>query len=265
MQANNIFDPRRFWLLLKEEIHLDYRRYLLGLGAAFALLAVIWWFNGFDINVNDHLAEFHYIWFGIILIGGGAFFTSIAYVPYGEKTSRLFYLNLPASTLEKFASKWFITAILYPLAIWLFYLVFSWVVNAVYMAYTGGTPFTALPAFGYKTWLFIRIYIVVQSLFLLGAVIFHRFAIFKTGFSLLLLGITLGLFTFICFRLIFPEVFDGLLSVGPYSPNQVYEPSESFKTFVETRMEDILTYLFWIVPAPVLLIIGYYKLKEKEV
>ena len=42
MQANNTFDPRRFWLLLREEFRLEYKRYLLGLGVVFGGLLMIW-------------------------------------------------------------------------------------------------------------------------------------------------------------------------------------------------------------------------------
>ena len=79
MQANNTFDPRRFWLLLKEEFRLEYKRYLLGLGVVFGGLLMIWWANGLNNIVQERqLKEFHYIWFAIVLIGGGSFFNSLA-------------------------------------------------------------------------------------------------------------------------------------------------------------------------------------------
>lgn len=264
MQANNTFDPRRFWLLLKEEFRLEYKRYLLGLGVVFGGLLMIWWANGLNnIAQERQLKEFHYIWFAIVLIGGGSFFTSLAYTQFGTKPTRLFYLNLPASILEKFSAKWFVTAIIYPIVIWGLYLVFSWLVNKIHIGYTDGKPFTTLPAFGTITWTFIKIYLVVQSIVLLGAVVFHRYAIFKTAFSILVLQAFLVLFVYICSRIIFPEMFVGWSA--PESPDRVYSFTDTFKTFVEERMEGVLERIFWIAVAPVMLIIGFFKLKEKEV
>lgn len=262
MQTNNIFSPGRFWLLLKEEFRLEYRRYLMAMGVIFGSLFIIWWFNGFEISQEEHLEDFHYVWFGILLLGGGALFSSVAFSRLTTKPARLFYLNLPASTYEKFASKWLITAILYPLVMWTVYLLFAWFINKVHFAYTQ-TPFTPLPAFGIITWLFIKIYLVAQTVFLLGAVIFHRYAIFKTIFSLLVLEITLAFFGYICLRILFPDMFEGWIAPGP--PDRMYEFTDSFKTFVDTQLVGMLKKLFWLMLGPLMLLIGFFKLKEKEV
>lgn len=265
MQTNNLLDVRRLGLLLKEEMSIQYLRYLLGLGVVFGGLLMIWWINaaGTFTTEKQQLEEFHYIWFGIILLGGGAFFTSLAFVHFAAKTSRLFYLNLPASNLEKYTAKWIITGLIYPLAIWLIYILFSWLANKINIQYTEGTPFAPLPAFGETTWLFIRIYLVSQTVFLAGAVIFHRYAIFKTAFSLMLLQFLLMLFVYLCARIIFPEMFDGW--VAPEPPNRVYQITDTFKDFVNNRLEHILEYVFWLALAPIMLVIGFFKLTEKEV
>ena len=265
MQTNNILDLRRVGLLLKEEFSLQYLRYLMGLGVVFGGLFIIWWINGLGeiFQEKEQLEEFHYIWFGIILLGGGAFFTSLAYVHFGAKTSRLFYLNLPASNLEKYLTKWIITAVIYPLSIWLIYLAFSWLANKINIQYTEGRPFAPLPAFGETTWLFIRMYWVTQTVFLAGAVFFHRYAIFKTAFSIMLVEVFLMLFVYICARIIFPEMFDGW--TAPEPPNRVYQITDTFKDFVDNRLEQILEYVFWLALAPIMLVIGFFKLTEKEV
>lgn len=265
MQTNNMLDLRRVGLLLKEELSLQYLRYLMGLGVVFGGLFIIWWINAAGaINTTKHqLHEFHYIWFGIVLLGGGAFFTSLSFMHFSTKTSRLFYLNLPASNLEKYLAKWLITAVLYPLAIWALYIVFSWLANKINIQYTKGTPFVQLPAFGEITWLLIRIYLVVQTLFLTGAVIFHRYAIFKTAFSLMLVVVFLMFFIYLCAQIIFPEMFEGL--VASESPNRVYNITDTFKDFVNNRLQNILEYVFWLALAPIMLVIGFFKLTEKEV
>ena len=265
MQTNNILDLRRVGLLLKEEVQLQYLRYLMGLGVVFGGLFIIWWVNGAGIlnTEQQQLKDFHYVWFGIILLAGGAFFTSLAFTHFGDNTSRLFYLNLPASNLEKFTAKWIITAVLYPLAIWLLYLGFSWLANSINLQYTNGTPFRQLPAFGETTWLMIRAYLVGQSVFLTGAVIFHRYAIFKTGISLMLVQIFLLFFLYLCARIILPEMFEGWTAAG--SPDRVYHISDTFKDFVDHRLGGIMEYIFWLALAPIMLVIGFFKLIEKEV
>lgn len=263
MQMNNFFSPGRFLGLLKEELRLDYRRYLIALGVIFGGLFIIWWFNAFDMSPDEHLEDFHYVWFGIILLGGGALYSSLAFTRFGDKPAKLFYLNLPASTFEKYASKWLLTAIFYPIVIWVLYLLFSWVVHKIHLAYTDGAPFTQLPVLGETTWLFIKLHIVIQSAFLLGAVIFHRYAIFKTIFSILVLEFALFAFAYICARLIFSELF--VESFAPRSPDMVYQINDSFKNFVDTQLVGILKKVFWFLLAPFLLLVGFFKLKEKEV
>lgn len=265
MQTNNLLDLRRVGLLLKEDFRLNSLRYLMGLGVIFGGLFIIWWINAAGILATEkhQLEEFHYIWFAIILLGGGAFFTSLAFVSFGTKTSRLFYLNLPASNLEKYTAKWIVSAVIYPLAIWLVYLIFSWLANKVNIRYTEGVPFAQLPAFGETTWLFMRIYLVIQTIFLTGAVFFHRYAIFKTAFSLMLVQVFLMFFVYLCARIIFPEMFEGW--VAPASPNQVYNITDTFKDFVNNRLEGIMLYIFWLALAPIMLVIGFFKLTEKEV
>lgn len=265
MQTNNLLDLRRVGLLLREEFQLHYLRYLMGLGVVFGGLFIIWWINGLAIlkGEKQQLEEFHYIWFGIILLAGGAFFTSLAFTHFGEKTSRLFYLNLPASNLEKFTAKWITTALLYPIAIWLLYVVFSWLTNKINFQYTGGESFIPLPAFGENTWLMMRVYLVGQTVFLTGAVIFHRYAIFKTGISIMLLQIFLMFFLYLCARIILPEMFEGW--TAPASPDRVYLISDAFKDFVDNRLEEVLEDIFWLALAPTMLVIGFFKLKEKEV
>ena len=65
------------------------------------------------------------------------------------------------------------------------------------------------------------------------------------------------------FRLVMWNYFDGM-----QFPNQelrAMEPSGAFKDFAEYRLADIGQFLFWFVLAPYLLLVSYFKLKEREI
>lgn len=257
MELNNIFHPRRLFLLLREELFFGRRNSLVFAGATGLLLVLIFIFNA---TSNDGWQDFHQTWFTILLYAGGFLFTSVAFSHFANKTSRQFHLALPASTLEKFTSKWLISAILYPIAIICIYQLYAWGLELFTDNYVGVKidPFTP---FNKEYSLLIRIYIVLQSIFLLGATVFHRYSIFKTLFSLAVIGLFLALFTFICMRLVFAEYWTGPFTPGPEGPM----PSEAFIAWIEGPFTTTMLNVFWWVLAPVVLVIGFLKLKEKEV
>ena len=106
----------------------------------------------------------------------------------------------------------------------------------------------------------IRLYMVLQSAFLIGAIVFQRYSIVKTSFSLMITGIGLLAFLFLCVRLLFSEYFDGFEMVGP-GP----QPKKGFDLWIEDTLWTAVQYAFYLLLWPTLLLIGYFKLKEKEV
>lgn len=256
MEFNNIFHPRRFFLLLKEELFFGHRTSLFAAGAALLTLMLIAIANTTQDNT---WIDFHNTWFPITLLGGGFVFSSIAFNQLNTKPSKQFYLSLPASTLEKFSVKWLITALFYPTALVVIYQVFAWLITmyAQSLSFAEMNAFQPLSAANVK---FVKLYIVLQSIFLLGAIAFQKYSIFKTLFTLLLASMFIGLFTFLCVRIVFAEYWSGWQPIGPEPM-----PNQAFMDWMEFSLTRIMENLFWWVFAPLVLFIGFLKLKEKEV
>ena len=252
MEVNNIFHPTRFFLLLKEEITTRYRTSLIALGAATIVLVF------FALMPQDE--DFHEIWFPILLFAGGFIFTSISFSKLKNKPSRQFYLQLPGSHFEKFSTKWLLTAIVYPAVLIVFYQVYAWVLQGLSSPEMELFTMNAFEPFSEDNVFYLKLYLVLQTIFLVGAVAFNRFAIFKTLFTLFVAGLAIGLVAFIAIRLGFAEYWQGFETVGP-GP----ELNEGFQNWVEHSFAKIMENLFWWGLAPVALIIGFLKLKEKEV
>ncbi|GEM_PF-5793302 len=110
--------------------------------------------------------------------------------------------------------------------------------------------------------------LAAQTIFLLGAVYFRKFAIFKTVLSATLIGLCLIIISAIVFRLVMFDLFDGLLTFRPEmmvdGKMMPVEPSRGFQNFMERNAENYSKLVgLWIIPA-VLLVVGYFKLKETE-
>ena len=251
MESNNIFHPTRFFLLLREEFSTKYRTALIALGA----VAIV---TMFFATIRD--SNIHETWFPTLVLGGGFLFTSLAFNNWINKPGRQFYLHLPASNFEKFASKWLITALIYPIVIVGFYQVLIWVLASVTSETYQLFYVEGLDIFHENNVKIFKAYFVLQSIFLLGAASFNRFAILKTLFTLFVVGIALGLIGFTSFRLIFAEYWTGFETVG--AGPQI---DEDHKNWVEGPLFNFVQNLFWYALAPVALLIGFLKLKEKEV
>jgi hypothetical protein len=257
MTSNQFFTFPRFSNLLREEVSSGYRMTFIIASVVFAFLLLIFTINAAE---KDN-AEFHQIWYSILLFVGGFYFTSTSFNELNRKEERMNYLALPASVFEKFSMKLLITTVGYLVGLTLLYWVFAQVEDIISQKYFAFS-FTAFNPFDEFYILMIKLYLVIQSVFILGAVAFNRFAFFKTLFALWLLEIALGIFIWILVRIIFAEYFEGLFRV---SNNILAIPDQSFQNFAEFTAWPFIQTIFWYALAPVLWVVTYFKLKEREV
>jgi hypothetical protein len=256
MTANQIFSVPRFLNLFREETSSGYRMALIVSTVVFGFLVLI-----ATIMAEDHdFSDFHQVWYSILLLGGGFYFTSNSFNELNQKEQRMHYLSLPTSIFEKFSMKLLISTVGYVALFTLLYWLFAQVADVIaakfnyaFIPFEPSTPF----------YLFmIKLYIVIQSIFILGAAAFDRLAFFKTLFSLAILGIGIGIITSFMVRIIFAEYFDGFFEAR----NDItVMPSKDFQNFVQYTLWPILQNVFWFVLAPFCWIVAYFKLKEREV
>ncbi len=205
--------------------------------------------------------DFHDMWFGLVFLIGGTLFTGASFAELNDERARTQYLNLPASSLEKFISKWLITAPIFVIVAILFYWLFT-VLLAAFTNYWFDFSFPAFQPFNTLNWLLIRIYLVGQTVFLVGAIYFRGFDAAKTVLLLVLVGMLLWLVGGATFRIAFWEVFDGLVSIRPDVMNVM---NDDYKDFITNDVWPLLQKIFWFGVAPLFLVVGYFKIKETEV
>lgn len=257
MKQYLIFNPSRAWQLLQNDLRTHTRQFLM---AVFAILAVLAFFGIISIDESGTDTELHYWLYPISLVIFGCVLTGYAFKEMWQPQERQFYLSLPASHLEKFSVRWFITVIGFPIMYTLIYLAFSKFYD--WYALKMGHEMLPYSPFQRRQVIFFSIYGLVQSLFLLGAIWFRKYNQVKTLALLFVAALANILLFLIFFRIIFADAFPdgGLLT----EPSIELRANAWLKYFWKDVVVDWgQAFVFWVVP-PLLWLVTYLKLTEKE-
>jgi len=255
---NNTFDFNRFSLLLKKELWSGNKKPLIVAGAVFGFLILvallqIYWTGGYE--------EMNWNMFPVIIFFGGLIFTSVIFYEFNDKTGTHHYLSLPASNFEKFLSKWLITAILFPIGASILFLIYSKIGDAIYFNYRSETGYIPWKLTDWWSIFFLKIYVVYQSTYLIGAVVFQKYTFFKTSIVHWGISIASAIIGSILFRIIFADQFEGLFYINQDINMQT---SDTVIDFMENKFLSILEFALWYLVPPIMWIVGFFKLKEKE-
>lgn len=261
MEANQYFSAPRFGHLLRRELSQNKKSALMVAAVMFLILCINCLSWGYSRNDG-----FHELFYPLFLLIGGFILTSLSFSEMNHSIGRLFYLSLPASNLEKFASKWLITGLGYGIGFTVGYWLFSIIGNSLNHLFFNNN-FEAFNPFTKENGLFFSVYLAVQTIFLLGAVYFRKYEIFKTVLTGVLVVLGMLLLSAFLFRIVMFDLFDGLQFEPDLNINGKMTPVEPSKSFQRFMQQNAVGYLklvgLWIIPT-VLLIIGYFKLKETE-
>lgn len=219
--------------------------------AAFFFIA-IWASLRGDYTVTQN--EFATI-FGIIFIPIGLFLTFAIFREANNKQLNLFYFSLPISPLEKLLATWFATSILYSIL----FSIFAMIIGQLAIA-TGSmlskAEFHLLPMFSESYWSVIKFYVIIQPLFLLGAITFNKNRLGKTIFWVLVFVIGFAVLNgVLCFT-----VNNG--AVEMFSTEQLN--SNAFDLAIED-FSSVGKWFWGIILGPIMLLAAYFKLTEKEI
>lgn len=255
---NNTFDFNRFSLLLKKELWSGNQKPLIVGSSIFGFLIIIalsqiYWTGGYE--------GMNWMMFPTVIFWGGLIFTSVIFYEFNDKTGTHHYLSLPASTFEKFLSKWLITAIFFPIVATLLFWVYTKIGDAIYFNHVKRSGYVPWKLTDWWSLFFLKIYIVYQSTFLIGAIVFQKYTFFKTSIVHWIVGIVSTIIGAILFRIIFADMFDGLFSPKEYLDMQT---SEEVIHFMENKILSILEFALWFLVPPIMWAVGFFKLKEKE-
>ena len=265
IERNEYFSPGRFFLILKRDFFSNYRTILITIGAIAAFVILASTISAF----NRSGEEFHLILYFLLLFVGGFIISSRAFREMHNPQSSFTYITLPGSQLEKFTGKLILTSIGYVIGALIIYSAISAVseiINQLLFGYTHAflNPFTRVFIIGSAA------FVVIQSLFLTGAVFFKKNSLIKTILMLAVLAIAILVIVILSARFIFPGFLNGV--------KPVKEEFQSFQEFTEwlgmneDRLREvgraawiIIKILFWAVLAPLCWTVSYFKFKKAEV
>jgi hypothetical protein len=276
---NSVFDFNRWSLYTSKHWNENKRKYLLSLGAIGGLL--ILWFSFLILVTRENpIGEnIQMVTFYVGLFLTGCLYTSLIFADLSEGAKAIHFLLVPASAFEKLLTAILFSLILFFISYTVIYYVIDysmvkWISSIVAEAghYTkanyGFTSkvinvFVAPPGMGDNLYLYILLaYIGVQSAFLLGSIYFVKYNFIKTTVSVLVVFLFLVFFLNKVIHLFMP---DG----GFFEPFSVYRVYRGDKGDVAIQLPEwmniISLFLFKYSLAPVLWVVTYFRLKEKEV
>ena len=262
MNTNAVFDFRRFYLLIRNVLILNRTTILINAGAVAGIalfISGIKAFQGDTPNIHQKL-------YVVILFGGGFLITGRIFKELHHKERGSAWLMIPASVLEKFTSRLFLSTIGYIAGSVFFWFLFSVISEGLNWLLFKETNVLFNP-FNRRIMRSIAFYVVLQSPFLVGAVYFRKLAIGKTILVLIACFVVVLLVVVVGTKLVFWNYFNGLIPTFE-AVSQFSELAFSFNAQIVSILRMIGwggRLLFWGVIAPLGWIIGYYRLKETEV
>jgi hypothetical protein len=168
--------PQRVLWLLRSDLLRNYRSWLVTSGTV-ALVALLFsWLGAWDRIVG---ADFYDRVFIAVLFGWGTIATSQAFADLHGRNSNIAFLLLPASALEKTAAR----LVLHTVVLFLYLLVFTTVLSLVLEGANAALFGVRRPFFSPldgTAWWILPHYLVVQSVFFLGAAWFRKAHFVKT-------------------------------------------------------------------------------------
>lgn len=180
----------------------------------------------------------------IILYLGGFILTSFAFNELHDYRRAHLFLTLPCSNLERFLTKWFLTSIGYAIGVLIIYYVFS-LINIAVNSLFYHQVINPLNLLQENLWLSIGKYIILQSIILLGAIVFKKYALIKTALVIASILLILTLFSFSLTWMFCPDCI------------------QSGEFILQNLLHGIY-FTFWVIIAPICWYFAYLRLSKYE-
>lgn len=168
MNKNNLLSLQRLMQLIINDIKIN-QKHIVIIASTLAILLLI---MPYDLMVNLSLYK-------VMLYAGGVLITGSIFNDLHDPLRANAYLMLPCSNLERFLSKWILSAPGYALTLLVAYYILAWasflITSFIFNHYVVG-----INLWQSNLWESIGEYILLQSIFLLGAAYFKRFTLIKT-------------------------------------------------------------------------------------
>ncbi len=241
---SNVFDGGRLVQFMRRQAAMHQQPALIAAGAVLGALLVISVlvavFN--PQGVPDLLGLYHTVFF----LGGYVFASQV----FGELHSpqrSYTYLTLPVSTAEKLVGSWLLVSLGYVVVYWVAAFLLYVVANLA-----SNWPHDPQQMFNQDFWHSVVAFLVTQTIFFLGACYFRKNNFLKTLFALFVVVLVVGLYSGLLAWAVLNK--DGNIDFGQ---GEGYEAGRV--------IEQIAKVFFRYVLGPFMLIVSYFRLKERQV
>ncbi len=258
---------KRLLLLVRKDLFIE-KKFLAITPVTIGLLIIIASFMG---ALNRNNPDFHLSFYTFLLYTIGIIITSKIFTEMHSLKKNHFWYMTPASDLEKFLSRFIISAVIWPVFLLILYSAVS-ILSEVINNFTLGYRNNPLSPFNIVIWKRIGHYILIQSMFLYGAALFKKHQLIKMGLSLMVFA---G-FLFIVAVILMKQVMGtGHWTGGFHNFYQFYGWNNGYKSFnmnfssikIEKFFEILRTFLkifYFFIMAPLFWVLTYLKVRHNE-
>ncbi len=245
-----VFSPKRIYLLIQKIYYENYKaigKGFLTLLGVFSIILIFMYISGKRVFINQN----NFYIFGLIFMGINI--AGKAFRDFRVKEKTISYLSLPASALEKLLAELIFTIVLFFISYTIVFYIYQLILIGVAGSFDVEVKMFSLQNENVGTAL--KAYVLIQSIFFLGAATFRKKPRLSTGFFLFILYILL----LICLG-IMAKIYPGDLIRTHINADPQYIVAIQMSDLVRT----VNIFFFYIIP-PVLWTAAYFKLREKEV
>lgn len=250
--------------LLRKQVYEDKKGLLIYSGVLFGLLLIpnmiqAYMTRGYLMPYDSGYLEY----FGNFLLLGGFIMTSLAFANNMHcKVKQHAWLMLPVHAHEKLITSIIYYAVIYPIALILFFTASSAVIEGLNSLFFSSHGLLFNP-FDADVWEMVLHYIILQSVFLLGSVYFRNRHFVKTVLSLMGLGFVMSLIAMIVFRIAYAPYFDQLFHSAYYIDENILWNQAAGTPLV--RFTEVLgKILYYGILAPFCWVVAYFRIREVE-
>nr|WP_299389039.1 hypothetical protein [Allomuricauda sp.] len=221
----------------------------------FVAVILIFLFCLFNMIWDKQLStdEFHGI-FGLIYIPVGLLFTFAMFREYSNPKTNHFYLALPVSIPERLVAKWVMGVGLYTVVFSVLALITA-SLAMIFGIVLFGAQFHMLSIFSLSYIKVVATYMFLQPVFMVGALTFSKN---RMGKTLLILALTV--LCFVLFNVALYAMFNrglGVFSEDGLGSTAFSKAGEDFSWFGK--------WFYGFIFGPLMLVVAYFKMVEKEV
>ncbi|MFA7125243.1 MAG: hypothetical protein WC129_04370 [Sphaerochaetaceae bacterium] len=251
----------RFLHVLNKELH-DSRKGFIIYGITIFLVmfvveviaAIVSRFTG-----SGHIEIYEGLFPGFLFLGGFITTSVMFSDDMFSKRGQHAWMMLPASSLEKFLSKALLSAFAYPIALVLVFAGAS-AFTELFTLITVGDHFVMFNPLQAETWKMVLHFLVIQSVFLLGATYFRSVHFIKTVLAVGLIVTVAGLFAALIARIAFAPYLQGF-----FSP-KAFHLSADINDLMKTTqgLSIVVDIVYWALLAPFCWFTAYLRVKEVQ-